>query len=613
MRHSRLFIRYYISCLAIAMTVLLLCGLIMKGILVDRFSLMRESDYTSMLESHAVRLRQTMDSLQTSAIQIQTSPIFSRVLLERYPSRVVTALNYLTGVSLSNPCINSVAVHYFGSDLIYKTDSLAKVAAYCKSTLDGALTEQDFARVVRSGDGKKLILTGDMRDGLIGANQKLLYAYPIPSEPTATQTGVILFVLDCEKVFGELTQSVRENGGFLYVADQGSGYGYIVNGDPSHPLVTGEADLQSVGDGYLLMSIEMNEGITCTLGVSKAPLYDAVNSIWRAALLTLAAICAVSMAAALFLATGMYRPVRSIYRSMELSGDRAHGNEWEQIQKAVDELLNVRDMSFELTQNIRRQIFSNLLFNAGNDETHAEEMFALLRQRFDHPNFVAAILARADREPLSPEQIDAEALSGAQMRLCSVLAREETVVLLFNTALTDASAFESALREALDAAAVCEKPVLCVGSVERSFSGIHASYETAHNAYAHPAAQNRAPDAPDAPVKAAPLSESQRVMIKKMITYIDAHFDSYELSLNMLADMFKITPSYATRLFRESTGYSIKTYIDMKKIEKAKHLLKTTRHSVQAIAQFTGHANTSSFNVKFKKYTGCTPQEYRHL
>ena len=52
-------------------------------------------------------------------------------------------------------------------------------------------------------------------------------------------------------------------------------------------------------------------------------------------------------------------------------------------------------------------------------------------------------------------------------------------------------------------------------------------------------------------------------------------------------------------------------YVNTKRIEKAKHLLRSTNIQVQNIAQNCGILDVNYFTKIFKKYTDKTPNEFR--
>lgn len=113
------------------------------------------------------------------------------------------------------------------------------------------------------------------------------------------------------------------------------------------------------------------------------------------------------------------------------------------------------------------------------------------------------------------------------------------------------------------------------------------------------------------------LSQALRVsgnsdedMISKTIDYIENHIDE-DLSRSQLASYVHLNEDYLSRIFKKETGYLLKDFVRMKKIEFAKELLSSTNMSVSLVAVRCGFTNFSHFSQTFKKETSFTPNEYR--
>ncbi len=92
--------------------------------------------------------------------------------------------------------------------------------------------------------------------------------------------------------------------------------------------------------------------------------------------------------------------------------------------------------------------------------------------------------------------------------------------------------------------------------------------------------------------------------------YINEHF-AEDLSLQELSERFYTSPSSLSRDFKQFTGHTVKTYIILNRILRAKYLLRTTKRSMNSIGEEVGYENPNHFSRIFKKYTDFTPQEYR--
>jgi len=83
------------------------------------------------------------------------------------------------------------------------------------------------------------------------------------------------------------------------------------------------------------------------------------------------------------------------------------------------------------------------------------------------------------------------------------------------------------------------------------------------------------------------------------------HYDYTYLTRKFAINRFKLKLA-----FKAVANDNVHVYITKVRIEKAKHLLDTTTHTVSLIAVKVG-LDKSNFNLQFKKHTGKTPSEWR--
>jgi two-component system response regulator YesN len=99
-------------------------------------------------------------------------------------------------------------------------------------------------------------------------------------------------------------------------------------------------------------------------------------------------------------------------------------------------------------------------------------------------------------------------------------------------------------------------------------------------------------------------------IIGKAKLYIHDHLNE-DISVYSIAEMLYLTPTYFSKLFKNSTGEGCNNYIICKRIEKAKSLLETTSMKTGKIATLVGYKDTNYFSLAFKKQTGMSPTEFR--
>ena len=84
-----------------------------------------------------------------------------------------------------------------------------------------------------------------------------------------------------------------------------------------------------------------------------------------------------------------------------------------------------------------------------------------------------------------------------------------------------------------------------------------------------------------------------------------------DLSLKTISGILGINESYFSSLFRKETGKTFTDFINGKRIEHAKKLLRSTSLQIQTIAQHCGILDVNYFTKLFRKYTGTTPGKFR--
>ncbi|MFE4583516.1 helix-turn-helix domain-containing protein [Streptomyces chartreusis] len=83
------------------------------------------------------------------------------------------------------------------------------------------------------------------------------------------------------------------------------------------------------------------------------------------------------------------------------------------------------------------------------------------------------------------------------------------------------------------------------------------------------------------------------------------------MSLRELAQQASMSVRTFTRRFRAETGVSPAEWLLHQRIERARHLLETSRLSVDAIAYTAGFGTSSSLRKHFKVALGVSPSAYR--
>jgi AraC-type DNA-binding domain-containing proteins len=95
--------------------------------------------------------------------------------------------------------------------------------------------------------------------------------------------------------------------------------------------------------------------------------------------------------------------------------------------------------------------------------------------------------------------------------------------------------------------------------------------------------------------------------------YIEHHYWRSSLTVSDIVNAVQLERSYLFRLFKESTGMSLLSYLTDYRIQRASELLRTSDLSIKSIAYSVGYRDQLYFSRVYKKATSYTPSEYRSL
>lgn len=108
-------------------------------------------------------------------------------------------------------------------------------------------------------------------------------------------------------------------------------------------------------------------------------------------------------------------------------------------------------------------------------------------------------------------------------------------------------------------------------------------------------------------------SQKTCTLCDQVEAYLQGHFQNPELSNIMLGEIFHISHSYLSRMFKMQKNISIADLLYKLRIDHAKKMLETTGDTLEAIAVTSGFLSSSTFIKVFKKSEGITPGAYRKL
>jgi AraC-like DNA-binding protein len=90
----------------------------------------------------------------------------------------------------------------------------------------------------------------------------------------------------------------------------------------------------------------------------------------------------------------------------------------------------------------------------------------------------------------------------------------------------------------------------------------------------------------------------------------DSRYDE-QLDLRALARAAHVSPRHFSRSFRRVFGETPHQYLLTRRLERARHLLRTTDMSVAEICLEVGFTSVGSFTTTFRRHVGVAPTTFR--
>lgn len=110
--------------------------------------------------------------------------------------------------------------------------------------------------------------------------------------------------------------------------------------------------------------------------------------------------------------------------------------------------------------------------------------------------------------------------------------------------------------------------------------------------------------------RAEMAAELEKDDLFKVFSYIEQNLEK-KLTLSELTELCCMSIPSFSKKFKERTGLTAVEYINERRIERAKALMKNQNYSLWQIAEMTGFSNANYLVRVFKKVTGQTASEYR--
>jgi len=97
---------------------------------------------------------------------------------------------------------------------------------------------------------------------------------------------------------------------------------------------------------------------------------------------------------------------------------------------------------------------------------------------------------------------------------------------------------------------------------------------------------------------------------QNILEYIDNNYEN-PITLAETAELMHYSQWHFSKIFKKLTGTNFVKYINQKRIDQAKQLIKETDMNITSISVSCGFENIRTFNREFKEICGLAPKEYR--
>jgi AraC family transcriptional regulator len=113
------------------------------------------------------------------------------------------------------------------------------------------------------------------------------------------------------------------------------------------------------------------------------------------------------------------------------------------------------------------------------------------------------------------------------------------------------------------------------------------------------------------PPERGPDGTLPRGRLRAVVEYVEGHLDAGP-SLGQMAAVARLSPYHFARQFKAATGLPPHQYVISRRVERAKHLLRTAAGlSLADVAAHVGFSDQSQFAHHFKRLVGVTPGQFR--
>lgn len=98
---------------------------------------------------------------------------------------------------------------------------------------------------------------------------------------------------------------------------------------------------------------------------------------------------------------------------------------------------------------------------------------------------------------------------------------------------------------------------------------------------------------------------------EKILDYINENYCDSGLYLSATADYFQLSEVYLSQFFKEQTGENFSSFLEKKRINKARKLMEEKDFTLSEISEICGYNSPQVFRRAFKRLEGVSPSQFR--
>ncbi|MDR1570497.1 MAG: response regulator [Oscillospiraceae bacterium] len=102
-------------------------------------------------------------------------------------------------------------------------------------------------------------------------------------------------------------------------------------------------------------------------------------------------------------------------------------------------------------------------------------------------------------------------------------------------------------------------------------------------------------------------SSTSNSVVNRIIRFVRQNYSDPDLSITMISDHLKLSPTYVCHLFKHITGMTLGNYMTDLRIKMALELMESGDFRVKDIARQVGYRSSNYFSYIFKQHMGYSP------